>query len=274
MTDATLQSAFAPAADPSAPSLPPMGQPTRLPRQRVQPIRAVRAFARLVKDKEDTQQVFEIMQAMNGNSTLRGFRKLTSTLEGGRLAYRRLELNTLLNDQAYLAGFAPGTVGAAYREFMREENLSAEGLAEESRKAARRNGTGIDLEHPVAWYGRRIRDTHDIWHVLTGYGRDALGELCLVAFSYAQTRSLGWAVIAVGGSLRALREKGGAGAVRAVREAFRRGKTAGWLPGEDFEVLLQLPLEVARARLRLEAPPAAYLAVPPHRRNGGMGRQV
>jgi ubiquinone biosynthesis protein COQ4 len=34
---------------------------------------------------------------------------------------------------------------------------------------------------------------HDIWHVLTGYRRDALGEACLVAFSYAQTRGLGWA---------------------------------------------------------------------------------
>jgi ubiquinone biosynthesis protein COQ4 len=273
MTDAALQSAFAPTADPSTAPQPSLGKPTPLPRQRIQLIRALRAFGRLVKDKEDTQQVFEIMQAMNGGSTVRGYRKLTSTLEGGRLAYRRLELNSLLNDRAYLDGFASGTVGAAYRAFMRAEDLSAEGLAEESRKAARRNGAVVDLEHPVAWYGRRIRDTHDIWHILTGYGRDALGELCLVAFSYAQTRSLGWAVIAVGGALRSLREKGGASAVRAVREAYRRGKTAAWLPGEDVEVLLHLPLEVARARLNLKTP-AAYLAVPPHLRNGAMGRQA
>ncbi len=269
MTDAALQSTFARTGEPSAATA-----PTRLPRQRLQPIRALRAFGRLMKDKEDTQQVFEIMQAMNGNSTLRGYRRLTSTVEGGRLAYRRLELNDRLNDPAYLDSFAPGTVGAAYRAFMRAENLSAEGLAEESRKAARRTGGGIDLEHPVAWYGRRIRDTHDIWHILTGYGRDALGELCLVAFSYAQTRSLGWAVIAVGGALRARREEGGKAAVRAVREAYRRGKTAAWLPGEDFEALLQLPLEVARARLNLQTPPAAYLAVPAQRRDGAIGRRI
>jgi len=269
MTDAALQSSFALTADHSA-----APKPTYLPRQRLQPIRAVRAFGRLVKDKEDTQQVFEIMQAMNGNSTVRGYRRLTSTVEGGRLAYRRLELNTLLNDQAYLDRFAPGTVGAAYREFMRAENLSAEGLAEESRKAARKNGAAVDLEHPVAWYGRRIRDTHDIWHILTGYGRDALGELCLVAFSYAQTRSLGWAVIAVGGAMRALREEGGKAAVKAVREAHRRGKTAGWLPGEDFEVLLNMPMEAARQRLNLQTPPAAYLAVPANWRDGAMGRQA
>jgi ubiquinone biosynthesis protein COQ4 len=224
MTDAALQSSFAPKSGVDA--APPT--PTRLPRQRLQPLRALRAFGRLMQDKEDTQQVFEIMQAMNGASTLKGYLRLTSTVEGGRLAYRRVELNTLLNDPAYLDGFAPETLGAAYRQFMRSQNLSAEGLAEESRKAYRRMGAAIDLEHPVAWYGRRIRDTHDLWHVLTGYGRDGLGELCLVAFSYAQTRSLGWAVIAVGGSLRILGEYGRAGrpAVRAVREAYRRGLAA------------------------------------------------
>ena len=95
-----------------------------------------------------------------------------------------------------------------------------------------------------------------------------------MAFSYAQTRSLGWAVIAVGGAMRALREEGGKAAVKAVREAHRRGKTAGWLPGEDFEVLLNMPLEAARQRLNLQTPPAAYLAVPANWRDGAMGRQA
>ncbi len=266
MTDAALQSSYTATAQTSArPAF------TRLPRQKVQPLRAIRAFGRLVQDKEDTQQVFEIMQSMNGRSTLNGYLRLMSTVEGGRLAYNRVELNTLLNDPVYLDSFAPGTVGAVYREFMRSENLSAEGLAEESRKAARNRGAQIDLDHPIAWFGRRIRDTHDLWHILTGYGRDALGELSLVSFSYAQTKSLGWAVIAVGGALRALRMPGGKGAVKAIREAYARGKAAAWLPGEDFEVILHMPLEAARARLGLSAPPAAYLAVPAERRNGTLG---
>ena len=66
---------------------------------------------------------------------------------------------------------------------MRSENLSAQGLADIS---ARINGRNLIL-HPYAWMGRRTRDSHDIWHVLSGYHRDALGEACLVAFSYAQT---------------------------------------------------------------------------------------
>ena len=54
--------------------------------------------------------------------------------------------------------------------------------------------------------------------------------------------------------------------VRAVLEGWRRGRRCAWLAGEDYEQLLREPLESARRRLGLTAP-AAYLAVPPERRN-------
>lgn len=256
MTDAIAPPGFAPSQPRRAGR-----QPTRLPHQRIEPLRAYRAFRKLVQDKEDTAQVFEIMQALNGRSTWLGYQKLLATAEGGRLAYRALELNTILNDPKVLDGFADETVGAAYRDFMRSENLSAEGLAQVGRETAARRGVQSEIDHPVAWFGRRIRDTHDIWHTLTGYGRDALGELCIVAFSYAQTRSLGWAFIAVGGCLRALQEKQGKLAVKAVWQAYQHGRTAAWLPGEDFERILNEPLDAARRRLNLAAP-TLYLAIP------------
>jgi ubiquinone biosynthesis protein COQ4 len=110
-----------------------------------------------------------------------------------------------------------------------------------------------------------MRDAHDIFHVLTGYGRDALGELCLLAFIFQETHALGIAFIAAGGFLRA---HGPAGwqARKAILEARRRGKRAAWLPGEDFERVLFEPLEEARRRLGL-TPPLAYDAVPPDQRN-------
>ena len=39
----------------------------------------------------------------------------------------------------------------------------------------------------IEWYGWRNRDTHDLLHVLTGYGRDAVGEQCVLAFTYGQS---------------------------------------------------------------------------------------
>jgi ubiquinone biosynthesis protein COQ4 len=217
---------------------------------------ALKALRRLLSDKDDTGQVFEIMGALNGGSTSRNYHRLLTTPRGGRLAYERLELASQLMNDAWLDGFAPGTVGAAYREFVQSENISAQGLVDISSTI---NGRNLIL-HPYAWMGRRTRDSHDIWHVLSGYHRDALGEACLVAFSYAQTGSLGWAVIAIGAALR-----GRSGPKypysRAIWQGYRRGKAAKWLPGEDYVELFAEPLDAARRRLKI-TPPTLYDAIP------------
>jgi ubiquinone biosynthesis protein COQ4 len=229
---------------------------TRRPRPKTDWLHALQSLRRLLADKEDTAQVFEIMRALNGASTAKGYEKLLTTREGGRLAYERLELAPRLMDDAWLDSFAEGSVGAAYRSFVRDQDLSAQGLVDISRA----NSTIVDEPHPYAWFGRRTRDIHDVWHILTGYGRDGLGEACLVAFSYAQTRSLGWAFIAMGAIARS---PGGWNGpyVRAIREGYSRGRKAAWLQGEDYERLLAEPLEAARRRLGLETP-AAYAAIP------------
>ena len=216
---------------------------------------ALKALRRLLSDKEDTGQVCEIMRALNGDANSRSYSRLLATQDGGRLAYEHVELAPLLMDDAWLNSFAPGTVGAAYRTFIRSENLSAEGLAEISRQRAPR----VEEAHPHAWFGRRTRDAHDIWHILSGYHRDGLGEACLVAFSYAQTRALGWALIAVGAGVRALRE-GSPAAVRAIWQGYRRGRAARWLQGEDYVRLLSEPLDAARRRLHI-TPPTLYEAL-------------
>jgi ubiquinone biosynthesis protein COQ4 len=225
--------------------------------------RALAALRRLFADKEDTAQVFEIMRALNGSAGQKGYLRLLGTLEGGRLAYERVELAPKLMDRAWLATFPTGSVGAAYAHFTSSENISAEGLIEESRKGVA--ASELDRAHPFAWFGRRMRDTHDIWHVLSGYGRDATGEACLVAFSYQQTGGLGWALIGLGAYFKA-RGRSGRPYRAAIREASRRGKACAWLPGEDYERLMAEPLEDARRRLGL-TPPTAYEAIPPEARN-------
>src|SRR5947208_3486523 len=124
--------------------------------------RALRALRRLLADHDDTAQVFEIMRALNGRATARNYRRLLATAEGGRLASEQLELAERLMDRAWLDALPPGSVGAAYRDFVRAERLSAEGLAQVSRQRLAQ----IEQAHPHAWFGRRTRDVHDIWHVL------------------------------------------------------------------------------------------------------------
>lgn len=213
------------------------------------------ALQRLLRDKDDTGEVFEIMRALNGDSTRKGYYRLIGTAEGGRLAYQREELAEKLSDRAWLGTLPAGSLGAVYRDFTDNGGVTPMGLVEVS------NQVMNDMAHPVAWYGRRIRDAHDLWHVTTGYGLDSLGEACLVAFSYAQTRSLGWAFIAVGAAFKSRKAPTRQPYVAAIREGYARGKAARWLPAQDWIAMLSLPLEDVRARLGL-TPPPIYLSIP------------
>ena len=209
------------------------------------------AIRRLLSNGDDTQQVFRIMRALNVGNAEANYARLIATNEGGRIACEQVELAQLFADPAFVARFAPGTVGAAYRQFLESTGYSADGLVAVSRLAP----DEADVPHPYAWMGRRIRDTHDIWHVLTGYQADeSLGEAALVAFSYAQVGGLGWAFIGAAAALKSLRVTGGTLFARAVWEGYRHGRAARWISGEDYLTLLNEPIEAARARLNIREP--------------------
>jgi ubiquinone biosynthesis protein COQ4 len=219
---------------------------------------AFQAIRKLLADGNDTEQVFKIMRALNGPSMPRNYSRLLGTPDGRRMAYQRIELAEKLSDPAYIASFAPGTVGATYRAFLEKTGYSADGLA----KVSNLNQEPI-VEDAYMWFGRRTRDIHDIWHVLTGYRADeSLGEAALVAFSYAQTGGKGWAFIAIAASLKSWRVTRSLAFARAVLEGYRLGRRAGWLLGEDYERLLNEPIDAARIRLGI-AEPVRYLACNP-----------
>jgi ubiquinone biosynthesis protein COQ4 len=216
---------------------------------------ALGAAKKLIADPKDTPQVFVIMESLNGKSNASGYKRLLTTKNGGQLAYRQVELAAHLSKPENLAHFASGTVGHGYKNMMDATGYSADGLAEASNIEGQRS----QAEHPHAWYARRTRDIHDIWHVLTGYSPDEpLDEACLVAFSYAQTKGLGWALIALFKIIDCRKLAFGRLQIKAIIEAYKNGKKAKWLPAENYLSLLQEPLGQARARLNIQRP-AAYL---------------
>ena len=212
------------------------------------------AIRKLMANGDDTTQVFRIMRALNVGNGPRNYARLIATVEGGRLASEHVELAERFSDRGFVRQFAPGTVGAAYRAFLETTGYSADGLVQVSKI-----DSDDQVAHPYAWFGRRVRDTHDIWHVLTGYKADeSLGEACLVAFSYAQVGGLGWAFIGGAAALKSLSVTRNTLFARAVWEGYRNGRRARWISGEDYLALLAEPIEAARARLGIVTP-TAYL---------------
>lgn len=219
---------------------------------------ALRAIRKLLRDPNDTAQVFAIMKSLNGPAAPANFDRLMCSEAGAREVYRRVELTELFSDPTFVASFKARTVGAAYRDFLEQTGYSAAGLAAVSNPEGR-----ALVEHPHAWMARRTRDVHDIWHLLTGYQADhPLGEAALVAFSFAQAGGWGWALISVASSLSSLRSSGSTAFAHAVIEGYRRGRQAAWLLGEDYEALMHEPLDAARERLRI-APAEVYVSPAP-----------
>src|SRR3546814_9079611 len=96
-------------------------------------------------------------------------------------------------------------------------------------------------------YGARLRDTNDLCHIRTGYGRDALGEQCGLAFSYSQTPSWGTLFIAWAGAREIRKGLGRRYPIyAAVREGQRIGGAAQQVAPQNIEALLAEPLAAAR----------------------------
>jgi ubiquinone biosynthesis protein Coq4 len=105
-----------------------------------------------------------------------------------------------------------------------------------------------------------MRQTHDLWHVVTGCETDPAGEVALQAFTFSQTRTPGSAFLAVFGALRRVREQRDVGIVRDVVTLYRTGRRAGALPSFAWEDHWATPLSEVRAMLGLPVQPPARAA--------------
>jgi ubiquinone biosynthesis protein COQ4 len=236
-------------------ALRPFLDPARTP-PKFRPFKALGHFRKLVANKEDTSQVFHIFDSLPRRDFVADARAFAESAHGRALMSSEPFLPDFLDDHAPLLALPEGTVGHIYAEFMEREGLSAVGLYEESVKMGRQR-----YDDQLQWVIDRMRDTHDLLHILTGYGRDALGEQCVLAFTYGQQPSPGNLFIAWLGALEIKRTvKPKASVMGAVAEAQRMGKAARRLLDEDIRALMAEPIDVARARMGIGDPTTYKLA--------------
>lgn len=218
------------------------------------PFKALSHFRKLVADKEDTKQVFFIIEALKGRRSHRQAWDFIRSEQGQGLIAReeREALPDMLDDHARWASCAPGSLAQEYIAFMKREGLSANGLVAESYAWSPRESRPQDQ---TEWYFNRLRDTHDLFHVLTSYGRDALGEAALLGFGYEQNHNLGVKFIAYAGA-RQIKKTTGTRAplYEAINEGRRLGRAARKLAHMDVEQVMPRDIEEVRTELNIGEP--------------------
>src|SRR5262245_49199001 len=135
--------------------------------RRFRPLEAARALHALFRDPDDTGQVFKIISALSGGTQARMLRRLRTTAVGQRILRERRALSELLTDRARLCQLPAGSLGREYLRFCEQHGLTAEGLI-----AASDEGEFHDFSADELVVHARMRDAHDLWHVVTGYQTD------------------------------------------------------------------------------------------------------
>ena len=216
-------------------------------RNRIRPLVAVHALRNLARSQgKDLTQGVAFLRATEGQSAQRALDRFRATPLGRDVLLRHISLRDHLANRDSLVTARTGSLGHAYLDFMERENISVPSLLDLATS---------DPAPPMTaeeWlFAERSHVMHDLWHVVTGYGPDSLGEVCILAVRSAQMRHVGVWLLCLFGMLKVARELGGRQVRAAVREAYARGRRAAWLYGVDWESMLIEPLDVVRARLRL-----------------------
>jgi ubiquinone biosynthesis protein Coq4/drug/metabolite transporter (DMT)-like permease len=155
-----------------------------------------------------------------------------------RFAPARYDADSLLQ-------LAPDTLGGAYARHMRANGLRPDFYED------------MAPRHRMHYLRLRMRQTHDIWHVLSGFGTDEFGEVGLQGFYFAQFTNGQSALIACAAMLKSvLRGRFGdlEKHVDAFCEGYCNGKRAQSLLAVKWEELWGEKLETLRQRYGVAEP--------------------
>lgn len=140
--------------------------------------RLVLAFFSLIKDPTQTDKIFFISdksrslpskllkQTLNYIMEQPGFRRLFESQYDPSIP----SLNELLS-------YPEGSLGHSLGMHLKDNNLELDFFPPTE-------GT-----NEASYITRRVRRTHDIWHVLTGFDTSPAGEVALQAFTFAQLKA-------------------------------------------------------------------------------------
>lgn len=217
-------------------------------------LRALAGWARNPVSEDGAAQVFKGLFALGGPLVARMVAEMGSDPDGRRLLSERPDLGAALDDRDALGAMPPGSLGRVYHDFMSGPEVVPgyfiAGLMYRDGRFDR-----LDWDDDMKYLIERLGNTHDLTHVLSGYGTDLAAEAININFSLGITGvpvPLGGSVFAVGTGLALVPRVGPRRWYELSIEAFRRGRTAARhkpFHCVSFEELLPEPLDAVRERL-------------------------
>lgn len=203
-------------------------------------VAGIRAFRKLIDNPADPLEG-PIFQMCAEHALLR---KLTRSLrrhrEGRRLLAERPRLDKGTVSLATMRALPPRSLGQAYASYFADNGITPFDSSE------------LPVETDEDYVATRLRDVHDVFHVVTGYGTDDIGELELQWFSCG---NLGWGplpilVIVASFVMGRMAKYGGLWPVcKRAWAAYRRGRQSRALASVAWEDYWSMPVHEVRALL-------------------------
>lgn len=196
-------------------------------------LRTARQALEVLKDDPGNTYYGPLFNAcLDGATYARMARRWRTSAPGRRLLDERPTLQGRDLDLEALARLPEGTLG---REFVRYFE---------------RNGiepfvTSFPIESDVDYLSKRYRETHDLFHVLTGYGTDELGEMELQAFvlgNLGLSQTMMILAVAVPLQVRSMGARAAARYAGRLWAAYRRGRRSREMLSVSYEKLWEEPV--------------------------------
>ncbi|MBA2544614.1 MAG: hypothetical protein H0V17_33535 [Deltaproteobacteria bacterium] len=210
--------------------------------------RAFTALREVLRNPDRTDQVLVFSTYANAGSMPRRIHRFLQDPAGRRLYDEHRTIDAHAVDLPGLARLPEDTLGRAYSDFLTSRGLTPDVFEHPPE----------DITDPaMAYIVQRLRQTHDLWHVVTGYDTDPASEVALQAFTFGQLRAPSSGILAVLGTLRGMSIK--RDLIVDVMRGFRLGARAEKLAAFPWEDHWAAPLVEVRAMLGLPAVPRAPL---------------
>lgn len=201
----------------------------------------LQGFMEFVKDPNNTESVFDLAEAMaHTEATTGSVTYLKSIPEVAQIIEERYIAPTpKLQD---LLTLPKDSLGYIYSSHMTEVNFDPEFYRK------------VVVQDDFTYIALRMRQTHDIWHTVTGFKVDVVGEIGLQAFQLAQNHSPMAVMLMAGALLNMIRScQNIDGLMQIMSHGYHMGRQAKPFLAQKWEEGWEKPLAEWRSELNIES---------------------